>query len=61
MRIIVNKIRNILKKNEKVIQLGRWSYENANLKADYANHDHCGDIICKDPLILKNTIKKNTK
>ena len=65
-------IRNIIKwitnKNQpNKIKLGRWSYENSGLKSHFANHDHCGDIICKDPISLKkninseNNFKKNDK
>ena len=45
-------------KESNPIKLGRWSYDNANLKAHFANHDNCGDIICKDPTVLKNTISQ---
>lgn len=64
---IFNKFRNInilniLKKNNNYqTKLGRWNYENVNFKIDYANHDHCGDKICKDPKLVKklnNNINK---
>ena len=45
------------KSNENKILLGRWGYKNSNLKSHFANHDHCGDKICKDPLQLKKNIK----
>lgn len=51
------------KKNEKQILLGRWGNYGTEIKSIYANHDHCGDIICKDPKIVKKMIenKKNNK
>ena len=27
----------------------------------YANHDHCGDIICKNPKIVRELIKNEIK
>ena len=45
------------------IRLRRWgvTYEASVLekRINWANHDHCGDIICKDPKIVKNLIEKN--
>ena len=32
---------------KEVIKLGRWSRQNARIKADLANHDHCGSNICQ--------------
>ena len=57
-------LRNLLKyftkKNNNTL-LGRWNNNNSlndqlinNL---YANHDHCGDIICKNPKIVQDIIK----
>ena len=44
------------------ILLGRWKNESQNIKNIYANHDHCGDIICKNPKnIKKYIIEKNNK
>ena len=51
--------KNIFKKNETKILLGRWGNHGKDIKNIYANHDHCGDIICKDPKIVKNLIEKN--
>jgi len=48
----------IFKKNEKQILLGRWGYSGKDIKNIYANHDHCGDIICKDPQIVQNLIEE---
>ena len=30
-----------------VTRLGRWGKGNARIKADLANHDHCGSNICQ--------------
>ena len=61
-------INNFFKKTDNNILLGRWGNHGANIKNLYANHDHCGDIICKTPLEVKNCInneitllKKNKK
>jgi len=51
--------KNIFKKNETKILLGRGGNHGKDIKNIYANHDHCGDIICKDPKIVKNLIEKN--
>lgn len=50
----------IFRKNtNKPVLLGRWNYSKQNLKNIYANYDHCGDTICKDPTFIKNNIKTN--
>ena len=54
-------IKDILKKfnfksKDNRILLGRWGHKNTYLKADYSNHDHCGDKICKDPINYKKCI-----
>ena len=46
-------------KNDKKILLGRWGYYGTDIKNIYANHDHCGDIICKNPIKIKEYIKNN--
>ena len=51
--------KDMFKKNEKKILLGRWGNYGKDIKNIYANHDHCGDTICKDPKIVKNLIEKN--
>ena len=51
-------LKNIFKKKETKILLGRWGNHGKDIKNIYANHDHCGDIICKDPKIVKNIIDK---
>ena len=47
------------KNNNKKVLLGRWGNSGKDIKNIYANHDHCGDIICKDPKIVQNIIKDN--
>lgn len=43
-------------------QLGRWGLDyctiKQEIKSNNANRDHCGDIICGSPDILKQTYKK---
>ena len=51
-------LQNIFKKKENKILLGRWGYNGKDIKNIYANHDHCGDIICKDPKMIKKLIQK---
>ena len=41
--------------------LGRWNHQNHNLKADYANMDSCGDILCGKPDHFKTVSKLNKK
>ena len=48
----------IFKKKETKILLGRWGNHGKDIKNIYANHDHCGDTICKDPKIVKSLIEK---
>lgn len=38
--------------------LGRWSHNNHSLKADYANMDSCGDVLCGKPDYFKNLKEK---
>ena len=44
--------------------LGRWGTripeKQKTIKAIWANSDNCGDIICKDPKIVKNIIQKES-
>jgi hypothetical protein len=51
--------KNYMKKNEPQTLLGRWGNSGKDIKNIYANHDHCGDIICKDPKIVQDIIKSN--
>lgn len=34
-------------KTTTVTKLGRWSRDQGRIKADLANHDHCGSDICR--------------
>ena len=43
------------------IMLGRWGNTGNNIKNIYANHDHCGDIICKNPKEIREIIKNEIK
>tara|TARA_B110001450_G_C17660336_1_gene496910 strand:+ start:1857 stop:2057 length:201 start_codon:yes stop_codon:yes gene_type:complete len=45
------------KKTNKIL-LGRWNNKGTEIKNIYANHDHCGDTICKDPKSVSTYIKK---
>ena len=51
-------IRNIFKRNENKIVLGRWARSNDFTKAIYANSDHCGDMICGDPKKVKTIVNR---
>ena len=59
------RIKNLFIKTDKKIMLGRWGNTGNNIKNIYANHDHCGDIICKNPKeiteIIKNEIKNKNE
>ena len=62
---MINFIRNTIfgfksKPNYNVI-LGRWGNNGTEIKNIYANHDHCGDLICKNPKDIKEIIKKELK
>lgn len=51
MKKIINFFNNYFKKP----LLGRWNIKNCshnstNINAFYQNRDHCGDILCKQPL-----------
>lgn len=39
------------------IPLGRWNYENPDIKSHLANLDNCGDKICGTPQIINQTYK----
>ena len=62
---MINFIKNtILRFNKKPnynVILGRWGNYGTEIKNIYANHDHCGDIICKNPKDVKNIIKSELK
>ena len=63
--MMLRKLRNLFKKTDSKIILGRWGNTGDNIKNIYANHDHCGDIICKNPKevteLIKNEIKNKNK
>ena len=49
-------------KPQKPLPLGRWGLNNGtDIKSILANHDHCGDTICKDPNIVNEFIEKQIK
>ena len=53
-------ISNLLK-SEKQPLLGRWGKYGVDIKGIYANYDHCGDTICKNPKLVSDFVKENTK
>ena len=56
-RNILNYVRDFFSSQQKPLPLGRWNYENQDIKANFANLDNCGDKICGSPEILKQTYK----
>ena len=60
---MINFLRNIIfgSRCRSDIILGRWGNSGTEIKNIYANHDHCGDIICKNPKDVKKIIKKELK
>ncbi len=40
------------------LPLGRWARNSDRVKSIYANSDHCGDIICKNPKEITALINK---
>lgn len=42
------RFRHLLKRH-KPVKLGRWNGEQAGRKAELANHDNCGGLLCKAP------------
>ena len=46
--------------NSNNVKLGRREHrlnnEQKDLKAIWANSDHCGDVLCKDPKVVKGLI-----
>jgi hypothetical protein len=55
-------LRNFFSKFSNKLILGRWSHnipdKQKNIRAIWANSDHCGDIICGDPKKVKDIINK---
>mgnify|MGYP006086375825 CR=1 FL=1 len=61
-----NLIKNIYSKFIKPpykVPLGRWNinYSKSHINSQYANSDNCGDIICKEPRLVKILIEKECK
>ena len=54
-------LKNLFKKTNNKIILGRWGNIGNDIKNIYANHDNCGDVICKDPKTIKKLIEKEIK
>ena len=61
IQFIKNTIFGVKSKPNYNIILGRWGNYGNEIKNIYANHDHCGDIICKNPKDVKEIIKKELK
>jgi hypothetical protein len=58
IKIIENSFRTHVFNKQSPTPLGRWkACGNDDLKTLYANTDHCGDVICGNPEILKNQYK----
>ena len=51
-------LKNLFKKTENKIILGRWGNIGNDIKNIYAIHDHCGDVICKNPKEITALINK---
>ena len=58
---MLTRIKNLFKKTDNKIILGRWGNTGNDIKNIYANHDHCGDIICKNPKKVTELIKSEIK
>ena len=58
---MITRIRNLFKKTDTKTILGRWGNTGNDIKNIYANHDHCGDIICKNPKEVTELIKSEIK
>ena len=46
---------------ENIVILGRWGKNGSDIKNIYANHDHCGDNICKNPIEVTNYVRNQIK
>tara|TARA_B100001564_G_scaffold320302_1_gene298156 strand:- start:4475 stop:4648 length:174 start_codon:yes stop_codon:yes gene_type:complete len=55
---MLTRLKNLFKRTDTTIMLGRWGNKGSNIKNIYANHDNCGDIICKNPKKITEFIKK---
>lgn len=58
---MLSRLKKLFKNTDTKIILGRWGNNGSNIKNIYANHDHCGDIICKNPKIITEFIKNEEK
>ena len=58
---MLSTLKNLFKRKESKIVLGRWARSNDVTKAIYANSDHCGDMICGDPKKVKTIVNKQKK
>ena len=56
---LINNLKKRVIGESKPVLLGRWNYVNPEIKANYANIDNCGDLICGNPQILNETYRKN--
>ena len=54
-------LKHLFKKTDNKIILGRWGNTGNDIKNIYANHDNCGDIICKNPKAIKELIEEEIK
>lgn len=56
---MLSRLLNVFKKTKPPpMLLGRWGNSGKEIKSAYANHDHCGDMICKNPVEVSNLVKK---
>jgi hypothetical protein len=58
---MLNIFKNLIRKKESKIVLGRWGRTNDVTKSIYANSDHCGDTICGNPKKVKQLVHNQKK
>lgn len=58
---MLNIFKNLIRKKESKIVLGRWGRTNDVTKSIYANSDHCGDAICGNPRKVKQLVHNQKK
>ena len=63
LRQMIKNIYNKIIKPPYKVPLGRWNinYSKEHINSQYANSDNCGDIICKEPKLVKTLIEKESK
>ena len=63
LRKLIKNIYNKMIKAPYKVPLGRWNinYNKDHINSQYANSDNCGDIICKEPRLVKILIEKECK